>query len=171
MPKKAVLSAEADDRKKAKSGSERKSGERIKIPIRKAQSGREECEIIGKDEEYTLVAGKGSESKGTYSVVRGGETIEFGTKRLSDYDTSLKNKDGKIIGRRPRPAKDFAKFDEIVQQFKGKEQKWVDKDSPQRKDGFKEEDMIKKPFTYREAKEVWPAAKVFVFRSTGSSLE
>ena len=160
MPRKIELAASADDRRKAKSGSERKPGERVKIPIRKAPPGRQACEIIGKDEDYTLVAGKAPQNMGTYSVVRGEETIAFGAKRLSDYDTPLKNKDGKIIGRRPRPAKDFAKFDEIIKEIKGKDQLWVDKDSPQAKDGYKEEDMIKQPFVYRSSKEVFPTAKV-----------
>jgi hypothetical protein len=162
MPQKAALSAAADNRKKAKTGSERKPGERVKIPVRKAPPGRPACEIIAKDEAYTLVAGKAPGNTGTYRVERGEEPIDFCAKRFSDYDTPVKNKDGKIIGRRPRPAKDFAKFDDIIKEIKGKDQKWVDKDSPDRKDGYRDEDMIKEPFTYRSVNEVWPTAKVVI---------
>jgi hypothetical protein len=157
MPAKHALAAPADDVKRAKSGSDRKPGERIMVPVRKPRPECEPREIIGKDEAYKLrVAGKVGGSSGTYKA--GG--VEFCAKRFSDYDTPLKNKDGKIIGRRPRSAKDFEKFEDIIKEYKSKPQKWTDKDAPQGKNGYKEEDMIKEPFVYRAPKEVWPSAKV-----------
>ena len=71
-------------------------------------------------------------------------------------------KDGKITGRRPRPANEFTSFKDIVSALKDKDQKWVDTDSPDRKDGYRDEDMIKKPFIYRSANEVWPTLKAQV---------
>jgi hypothetical protein len=163
MPKKAALAVDADDRKKAKSGSERKPGERIMVPVRKPRPECEAHEIIGKDEAYTLpVAGKEAGSSGTYHVHAG--SIEYCAKRFSDYDTPLKNKEGKIIGRRPRQAKDFERFEAIIQEFKSKPANWLDKDAPKAKNGYREDDMIKEPFVYRSPKEVWPSAKVGGYR-------
>ncbi len=159
-PKKK-LDGEVDNVKRAKIRTDRKPGERVKVPVRKP---RPECQaqpIIGKDEAYTLpVAHKIGGSSGTYLVEMEEGQVEFCAKRFSDYDLSRKNKEGKFFGRRPRPAKDFAKFQDIINELKGKNEKWVDQDAPQRKDGYKEEDMIKDPFVYRQAKEVWPRAKV-----------
>jgi hypothetical protein len=163
MPQKAVLAAAADDRKKAKSGSDRKPGERVKIPTRKAPPGRQACEMIAKDDAYSLIVGKAPGNTGTYCVERREEEqIEFFAKRLSDYDTPVKDKEGKIVGRRPRAAKEFAKFDDIIKELKGKDQKWVDNDAPQGKGGYRDEDMIKEPFVYRSANEVWPTAQVVI---------
>jgi hypothetical protein len=170
MPAKQALAAAADDVKKAKSGSDRKPGERIMVPVRKPRPECEPREIIGKDETYKLrVAGKVGGSSGTYSIKAAG--IDFCAKRFSDYDTPMKNKDGKIIGRRPRPAKDFERFEDIIKEFKSKPQNWTDKDPPQAKNGYKEEDTIKEPFVYRSPKDVWPKAKVMpllnVFKKSG----
>jgi hypothetical protein len=154
MPQKAVLAADVNDRKKAKTGSKRKPGERVKVPIRKPRPECKAQELMGKDDAYNLRVGGGP---GEYRVdMDEGAPIAFYAKRFSDYDTALKNENGKIIGRRPRPVKDFAKFADIMNQLKGKGEKWVDEDAPQQKDGYREEDMIREPFAYRQAKEVWP---------------
>jgi hypothetical protein len=152
---------------KAKTESNRKPGIPIQVPVRPKPPGREACEIIGKDAEYTLVTGQYPVNTGTYLVGSGdGEPIEFCAIRLSDYDTPRKSEDKRfILGRRPRRAQDFANYKDIVAELKGKDQKWVDKDSPDRKDGYKDEDMIKEPFIYRPPSEVWPTAKVVIFES------
>ena len=91
-----------------------------------------------------------------YPLQIGLETIELCAKRFSDYDNQLHNENEKITGRRPRQAKDFRRFEDIVADYKGKDEKWVDDDAPKLKDGYEETDMIKEPFVYRAGKEVWP---------------
>jgi hypothetical protein len=172
MPQKAALTTAADDRKKAKSGSERKSGERIKIPVRKAPEGAHPVKLLTKDDDYKLKVGEEGNS-GTYLVIRipSEESIEFSVKRLSDYDTTdAKNKDGKKVGRRPRPSTAFEKFQDIVQKYKGKNETWIDGDSPLAIEGYRDEDMIKNPFIYRSAKEVWPGKVSFLSSSWKAKL-
>jgi hypothetical protein len=135
---------------KTKTSSGKNAGERLQKPVRPPDPTRPECEIISKDPSYTLVASKDGKM-GTYRV----DTIEFSVERVSDYLTKVEE-NGKITGRRPLRANKFAKYKDIIAELKNEGQKWVDGDSPQRKDGYKEGDMIKEPFIYRPANEVWP---------------
>jgi hypothetical protein len=154
MPVKKAIGEASDERKKAKAGFERGAADSSKHLVRNSAAGpRLQNEIIGKDEWQLKVAAKTGGAVGEFSV----DGVVYCVRRVSDYDTVVFDEStGKRKGRRPRPANDFVKFEDIANELKGKSVKWEDKDAPQLRNDFRDEDLVKEPFEYRRPEVVWP---------------
>ncbi len=158
--KKVLDLPESDDRKKAKSSAGYHAleapGKRL---VRVNPPTQDANEIIGFDQTYQLrVAGKAGGEHGIYvleaDTAKKRKTISFDVRRLSDYDMPMKDRTGKLTGRRPK--NDFRKFEDIM---KTTDKKWEDDDSPQ----LKNVDSKKEAFTYKRPEEVFPGQEVTMF--------
>jgi hypothetical protein len=158
MPKKAALDGDADERKKAKAAG---VAHPLAVPgtrlVRKNAPPREANEIIGFDPTYQLrVANKVGGAHGIYilEATNGRKKVSFDVRRLSDFDTPMKDATGKLTGRRPSQ-KGFLKFEHITKNLKD-DKKWEDTESPLLKYG----DSTKEAFTYKRPEEVFPGQQV-----------